>query len=205
MHLIIAIVVLFVLYKLFKNYLAEINIFGGIVLALIYYTEVTVYSLIALFALIFVYSKINENNLKKECVSFLQSGDEEMFFERYFNYNIPDRKTIINIISKDFQDSDRILGELFKLDLLKFGCENSKEGDYLLFDKNKCFSELSKTWGESFEVFLNDLNEDPGSGIEIVTMGAVSDNKKIHLIKITKEKEGSSSNDISIGAISLDD
>ena len=99
MHLIIAIVVLFVLYKLFKNYLAEIIIFGGIVLALIYYTEVTVYSLIALFALIFVYSKINENNLKKECVSFLQSGDEEMFFERYFNYNIPDRKTIINIIS----------------------------------------------------------------------------------------------------------
>ena len=63
----------------------------------------------------------------------MQSGDEEMFFERYFNYNIPDRKTIINIISKDFQDSDRILGELFKLDLLKFGCENSKEGDYLLF------------------------------------------------------------------------
>ena len=69
MHLIIAIVVLFVLYKLFKNYLAEIIVFGGIVLALIYYTEVTVDSLIALFAFLEVqtYHKENQRSVCHFC------------------------------------------------------------------------------------------------------------------------------------------
>ena len=69
------------------------------------------------------------------------------------------------------------------MDLLRFGCENSNEGDYLLFDKNKCSSELSETWGKNFEVFLNDLNGNPGSGVEVIEIGAVADKKKIHLIK----------------------
>ncbi len=204
MHIIIGVVVLFILYKIFKNYLVEIIFLGGILLALIYYTEITIYSLIGLFFLFFIYSKINESNLKKECISLLVNNNFDGFFEKYFNYDASDKKTIINIISKDFQKSDEVLSNIFRSELLKFGLKKTSGDDQIIFDKKECFTELLKVWEDKAELFLDLLIKEPNSDIQYVIISG-SNNKKTHLIKIISKKEGADSIGDFDNAISLDD
>lgn len=208
MHIIFLLIFLFILYKFTKKYFTNILIISSIIGALIYFPEITI-SIISLIIIVITWNNFAEKQkLKKDCMQLLKNNDSDEFIEKYESYSIKEKKIIINIITKEFNNSKIILIELFYSDFFDFYSAQGDDNDNeIIFEKNECLDNLSPIWGERTSVFLNELISDNELNIEEFTI--TGDNKKkTTLIKVKYENkendEENESNDLFSNAISLD-
>ena len=144
MHIIFLLIFLFILYKFTKKYFTNILIISSIIGALIYFPEITI-SIISLIIIVITWNNFAEKQkLKKDCMQLLKNNDSDEFIEKYESYSIKEKKIIINIITKEFNNSKIILIELFYSDFFDFYSAQGDDNDNeIIFEKNELKEFLS--------------------------------------------------------------